>query len=194
VKHALEEMEKAAAAAGVPLPQDAWERAWATVARQVAWRLPEAVAGLKTARRVVPVHGRLRAAPGASAIDVALPPWYRAVVRERIHEAVCSAIRDVMTAVFGTFVCSGGAPRDAILATMGRQALVRRTRGGAPLVPVESERACDRTASATRSTMTKSEDRPHPPVVKCFVSMPFTSALDAVYRDGIFGIVPHLRA
>ena len=46
VKHALAEMEKAAEAAGVALPADAWEQAWATVARQLAQKLPEAVSGI----------------------------------------------------------------------------------------------------------------------------------------------------
>jgi len=48
VKHALAEMEKAAERAGIALPADAWEQAWATVARQLAQRLPDAVAGLGT--------------------------------------------------------------------------------------------------------------------------------------------------
>jgi hypothetical protein len=46
VKHALAEMEKAAEQAGVALPENAWEQAWATVARQLAQKLPEAVAGI----------------------------------------------------------------------------------------------------------------------------------------------------
>jgi len=46
VKHALAEMEKAAEAAGVALPANAWEQAWATVARQLAQKLPEAVSGI----------------------------------------------------------------------------------------------------------------------------------------------------
>jgi len=46
VKHALDEMERAAAAAGIALPANAWEQAWATVARQLAQKLPEAVAGI----------------------------------------------------------------------------------------------------------------------------------------------------
>lgn len=48
VKHALAEMQKAAEEAGVSLPENAWEQAWATVARQLAAKLPEAVAGLGT--------------------------------------------------------------------------------------------------------------------------------------------------
>lgn len=48
VRHALAEMQKAAEEAGVALPENAWEQAWATVARQLAAKLPEAVAGLGT--------------------------------------------------------------------------------------------------------------------------------------------------
>jgi hypothetical protein len=46
VRHALSEIEKAAELAGVALPESAWEQAWATVARQLAQKLPEAVAGI----------------------------------------------------------------------------------------------------------------------------------------------------
>jgi hypothetical protein len=46
VHHAFKEMEKAAAANGIALPGSVWEQAWTAVARQLAQKLPEAIAGI----------------------------------------------------------------------------------------------------------------------------------------------------
>lgn len=42
VKKALEEMEKAAEEAGIPLPEGVWEQTWAKVARELSLQLPHA--------------------------------------------------------------------------------------------------------------------------------------------------------
>ena len=75
----------------------------------------------------------------AIAIDAELAPWYRVLPRERFHEAACSAIREAL-AVPGTARARRRAVREAILATMERFKLIRRTRGGVPLLAVEPEK------------------------------------------------------
>lgn len=100
----------------------------------------DVAARLARARRVL--DRRPRASRGgrtAIAVDAALPPWYRALARERFHEAACSAIRDAL-AVPGTTRARRRAEREAILATMERSGLIRRTRGGVPLLAVEPEK------------------------------------------------------
>lgn len=87
-------------------------------------------------------HWRPRASRGgrtAVAVDAALPSWYRAVARERFHAAACSAIRDALP-VPATARARRLAEREAILATMERFGLIRRTRGGVPLLVVETEK------------------------------------------------------
>ncbi|HEX5031954.1 MAG TPA: hypothetical protein VFX78_10925 [Candidatus Eisenbacteria bacterium] len=49
VKHALQEMEKAAEANGVAIPPDTWSRAWANAARQIARGIPETTIGVRLA-------------------------------------------------------------------------------------------------------------------------------------------------
>jgi hypothetical protein len=100
---------------------------------------PDAADRLDRARRAL--DRRPRASRGwrtAIAVDAALPPWYGALARERFHEAACSAIREAL-AVPRTARARRRAVREAILATMGRFGLIRRTRGGVPLLAVEPE-------------------------------------------------------
>jgi len=100
----------------------------------------EVAARLERARRVL--DRRPRASRGwktALAVDAALPPCYCALARERFHEAACSAIREAL-AVPGTARARRRAEREAIFATMERFGLIRRTRGGAPLLAVEPEK------------------------------------------------------
>lgn len=87
-------------------------------------------------------HLRPRASRGgrpAVAVDAALPSWYGAVARERFHAAACSAIRDALP-VPATARARRLAEREAILATLERFGLIRRTRGGVPLLVVEPEK------------------------------------------------------
>jgi hypothetical protein len=67
-----------------------------------------------------------------------MPRWYTRVSRESFHQAACSAIEK---AVQGqrTARARRRAEREAIYATLEHFGLVRRTRGGAPITPVEGE-------------------------------------------------------
>jgi transposase InsO family protein len=112
---------RARAAAGPPREGDVAERL--ERARRALDRRPRASRGFRT----------------AIAIDAELAPWYRALARERFHEAACSAIRDAL-AVPGTARARRRAVREAILATMERFGQIRRTRGGVPLLAVEPEK------------------------------------------------------
>jgi hypothetical protein len=102
---------------------------------------PAAVAArLDRARRTL--DRRPRASRGwrtALVVDATMPSWYGALARERFHEAACSAIREAL-AVPATARARRRAVREAILATMERFKLIRRTRGGVPLLAVESEK------------------------------------------------------
>lgn len=100
----------------------------------------DVAARLERARRVL--DRRPRASRGwrsALAVDAELPPWYGALTRQRFHEAACSAIREAL-AVPGTARARRRAVREALLATMERFGLIRRTRGGVPLLAVEPEK------------------------------------------------------
>ncbi len=95
---------------------------------------------LEGARRRIDTRLRRTTRGGltASALDAAMPRWQPCVDRVAFHDAACTAIREAL-AVPGTARARRRREREAVLATLERFGLVRRTRGGAPLLPVKQE-------------------------------------------------------
>ncbi len=76
----------------------------------------------------------------ARELDRVLPGWYPRVSRAEFYEAACTAIAEAVEGA-GTVEEARVAEREAILATLERFGLVRRTKGGKPLAAPDRRRA-----------------------------------------------------